>query len=130
MGTGFQLKCEKCGYSVDIYKGIGMLHPLLENEVIDEIKLGKHGNDLKRMVEDNPVFLTDISHEAFLCDKCKQIKSDLKVELHFAELGKVVKVTHHCDICGRIMKETKNTKNLKCPNCQTKLSMGDKFCWD
>lgn len=130
MGDGFKLECKKCGYNVDILNGIGMSHPFLEEKVIDEIKSGKHGDDLKKMVENTSLFLTDITHEAFICDKCKEIKSALKIKLHFIESGKIVKVRQYCDKCGGTMKERKSIKNLKCPNCGTKLIVGERFCWD
>lgn len=130
MGDGFRLECKKCGYNVDILNGVGMLHPLLEDVVIDEIKLGKHGDDLKKMVEDTTLFLTDVTHEAFICNKCNEIKSALKIKLHFLESGKIVKVRQHCDKCGGIMKERKNINILKCPRCDSSLKVGERFCWD
>lgn len=158
VGEGYKLVCEKCGYSVNVYHGIGFRHFSIEEEKYDEIKSGKHGQELQNFLNNNSTAGVHISYGIYLCEKCGEIKSDLKIDLcvlkpeflnllkedekqrissksiEDTEIGLIYDIAmtkkQYCDKCNSIMNLVVKPNQLCCPECNIKLRTGERFCWD
>ncbi len=49
MGSGFGLKCSKCGKEYAAYTGIGFLFPQVYKATITDVKNGKYGEEWKSL---------------------------------------------------------------------------------
>ena len=51
MGTGYQIKCKKCGYTRGFSLGTGFLYPKVYEEKIKEINEGHLGIEYKELLQ-------------------------------------------------------------------------------
>lgn len=83
MGMSYRIKCAKCNYSKDITLGIGFMYQpvfLLKHSDYDNqpllyglINNNKILDDVKNILEQQNVEITDYAHSMFLCNNCCEI---------------------------------------------------------
>ena len=76
MGNGYALKCNNCGFEIDVMLGRGFLYPSVCQDLIEKAKNGEFGEEYRRIVVSNPHSVIDGNKELYACKKC----GDLKVE--------------------------------------------------
>ena len=92
MGSGYELKCEKCEFKHIVCEGIGFLYPSLCAEILDKMKKGAYG---KGFMEDAlRIDGVAVHHECmiFVCDHCGKWRADEVIDL-CAPIGDPVKPT-------------------------------------
>lgn len=70
MGTGYQIKCKKCGYTRGFSLGAGFLYPKVYEEKIKEINEGHLGIEYKELLQKHPNAIVDVSTYVFYCPEC------------------------------------------------------------
>lgn len=70
MGTGFQIKCKKCGHTRDFSLGTGFMYPKVYEKTIKEIHEGKLGNQYKELLQKHPNAIVDASTYVYYCPEC------------------------------------------------------------
>ncbi len=54
MGTGYNCKCNKCGYEIHANLGVGFMFPKVYAETVERMKTGKLGKQAKKFFEEHP----------------------------------------------------------------------------
>lgn len=70
MGTGFQIKCKKCGHTRDFSLGAGFMYPKVYEKTIKEIHEGKFGNEYKELLLKHANAIVDASIYVYYCPEC------------------------------------------------------------
>ncbi len=70
MGSGYSLKCRKCGYEFSANLGVGFMFPLAYQETMEAGKAGKLGKEVKRFLEEHPDGVMDCSSVILQCSEC------------------------------------------------------------
>ena len=153
MGSGYVIKCKKCGFSSEVSTGIGFLYSDVCDEILERMKNGEFGEDFKASVHtiDNPA--VHQSYDLFVCDNCDSWRTDETIDLcspierkpkeirtyvMTAQIGytyQIVRsVEHRCACCYTNMRQIEESKittfKLKCPQCHGELTIDFLYCWD
>ena len=129
MGQGYSYKCERCDFTLEYLQGVGFLYPIEADKMLTDMLQGKFGKRFKEAANDATVPSVDFSHELYHCEKCGELRPDLKIEL--LDEGKVVLTKKHvCGKCRNKMRMIESQRGLKCPKCKSKLVIGDMVLWD
>ena len=70
MGMGKIFKCENCGESFITMMGIGMNFPFEYQEIVNDIKNGKYGEEFKDLMLSREGVVVDLEKCLYICDKC------------------------------------------------------------
>ncbi len=154
MGEGCFLACDNCGYKIDIDLGFGSLICLETEETIKKMKSGAYGKKAADFFRENPDGTVDCSYVLLKCDKCGELKNDMDLSLYKRIEGsedpefpipdpdyfvKAEDFEHKCGKCGNTMRivdtsdgfeEKIQNGEIRCPNCNKKLTLIALACWD
>ena len=138
MGTGFKIKCKKCGYEREFSLGVGFLYPQVYKQTIEEINEGKFGEEYKELMQKHPDSEVDISTYIYYCPKyykyiLDQDNSLYKPTDNFYEYDTLYQWKHICPKCGKEMIKMNDEEfllNLEkemfhCENCGATLNLED-----
>ena len=75
MGTGYLLKCRKCGYEFSANLGVGFMFPLASQETVEAGREGKLGKEVKKFLEGHPDGALDCSTVILQCSECGELES-------------------------------------------------------
>lgn len=75
MGKGFMSECMKCHLTFEGYYGAGLLYPQKYEEIMEDIKSGKLGEEIKKIFEEHPDAAFDASTTVLLCEECGFIET-------------------------------------------------------
>ena len=67
MGSGMLYTCEKCGSSHSLALGIGFSFPRVCQQIMDDIRWGKFGEEWKTLVEANALVAVDAELRLYQC---------------------------------------------------------------
>ncbi len=70
MGSGFGLKCSKCGKEYAAYTGIGFLFPQVYKATITDVKNGKYGEEWKSLSMGKELVAVDAERYLYVCKNC------------------------------------------------------------
>ena len=70
MGTGYSLKCRKCGYGFSANLGVGFMYPRVYQQTMEAGREGKFGKEVKRFLEEHPDGVLDCSSVILQCTEC------------------------------------------------------------
>lgn len=148
MGKMIYLKCNKNGEHCDnLMLGCGKGLPIVYKQVINSIKKGKYGAEIKNFLKENPKGVIDCSKVIVECPKCKHYDVVYDLSMYIPKKNnsfyenknyvfprwlkrdykKVKSFKHICSKCSTEMKTVKikeddcgeiiKIKKLKCPKC-------------
>ncbi len=75
-------QCEKCNKEYVFWNGIGFAYPTKYMEVVEGIRSGKMGDELKQLLLDNPKGVFDISKHVYYCSKCHAWYEDMSLDFY------------------------------------------------
>lgn len=67
MGTGYEYFCEKCQKDFPVFLGRGMAYPSVYEELLEEIKPGKYGEEMKAAALSNSDIAVDAQRHLYVC---------------------------------------------------------------
>lgn len=148
MGTGYGYFCEKCGKEFPLFWGIGMGYPNAYKELLEDIKSGKYGEEIKSAALSNSDVAVDAERHLYVCS-CGYWESAEGLSLFAPKDGVLLKrpyvmpyelknhyrnileYIHKCPECGKQMNEADDQPvDLRCPVCKTLYSYRDELDWD
>ena len=80
MGYGINIHC-KCR-DRELMLGVGMGFPMVYQETMQNIRDGKYGKEMKRIVEENELITVDASLVPYLCENCGLIEENICLDLY------------------------------------------------
>lgn len=81
MGQGYKFECEECGFSTNASLGIGYLYPMVCDDILDRMKKGAFGEEIKEAANTTPGVAVHQSASVFICDKCRSWCIDDVIDL-------------------------------------------------
>ena len=155
MGMGKIFKCENCGESFITMMGIGMNFPFEYQEIVNDIKNGKYGEEFKDLMLSREGVVVDLEKCLYICDKCGSAEQNFCFDFYVpkkqediekvtkdsfyvtpSELKEdyelILKIEHTCDKCNSEMRkvEINETVTLECPECGSKMKEDGFVNWD
>ena len=147
MGSGKAYKCSKCGKKYYALTGIGFMFPTVYENVMDDIKNGKYGQERKELASKEKNVAVDAERHLYVCGKCHHWSTEYGLSLYtlsepedlpyMADIkgAHILKrYTHKCEKCGAMMhKATKEEEiSLPCPDCggAPDMTYDNWICWD
>ena len=73
MGSGFTLKCRKCGYEVSGNLGVGFLFPKVHLETMEAARAGEYGETIRQFLEDHPDGVLNTENVFLQCTGCGEL---------------------------------------------------------
>ena len=153
MGSGYRLKCNKCGYSFMCMNGIGKLFPTVYSDTVQRAKDGELGTEIKQFFADHPDGAINAEKVTLCCDSCGKLCNDQDLTMYIPkkecvttthkESGYVAvndlkefyeeyaKYPHKCSECGGEMHVVTDDEVVMCPKCKNPLESTKEFImWD
>ena len=150
MGKMCTYQCEKCGYEIDIFEGIGFSFFELYEETINKIKVGSYGKEIQEQFNSDENTAVSCDKDVYFCSGCKEYANELTLSLYkpkgnHKEICGIVmpneckdkkdyellyEPPHICEICGTVKKRVNLMKIKKCPKCGSKVVMISHGWWD
>ena len=87
MGVGYDLVCQKCGYSFEAWLGIGRMYPAVYEETVQKGKRGELGEELQKFLLENPSGAIDISCVVGACKKCGELHNIDDLSMYLPKKG-------------------------------------------
>ena len=131
MGSGFSYKCKKCKEKYSVHLGVGMLFPRVYQNLLNNIKNGEYGDELKLIADSQQYVAINASRWVYICSHCGKWNLEYAMDLYapvnikeisgkkfgdktVSELGYVPYVTPYS-----LHKDYKLLKRFihKCPDC-------------
>lgn len=75
MGTGYTLRCRKCGYETSANLGVGFLFPIAYQEAMEAARAGKLGKNVQQFLEEHPDGALNMESVFLQCTECGTLKS-------------------------------------------------------
>lgn len=148
MGAGYGYFCEKCGKDFFVSWGIGFLYPMVYKKILEDIKSGKYGEEMKAAALSNSDVAVDAESHLYVCS-CGCWENDYGLSLYVPKEGARIdspfvspysqqdifqilyKYDHQCPECGETMIEADGKKSgLQCPECKTICVSNSYIRWD
>ena len=85
MGSGFDLKCRKCGYRFEANLGIGFSFPRVYRDTMKAAMDGKYGEEVRRFLMEHPDGALDCSRVLLRCGECGALDSDMDLSMYLPE---------------------------------------------
>ncbi|MBR2809134.1 MAG: hypothetical protein IKE33_02770 [Erysipelotrichaceae bacterium] len=157
MGNGYALKCNNCGFEIDVMLGRGFLYPSVCQDLIEKAKNGEFGEEYRRIVVSNPHSVIDGNKELYACKKCGDLKVEENLSIYTPKevTSKVKKgeetnlsitrwisegrnkfkcirrYVHKCSECNTVMKKADlDRDSVSCPKCKGDLEIDSWIMWD
>lgn len=150
MGMGLEYKCRSCGKRYQIYPGMGMLYPHVYQELLLEIKDGKHGKERQRVCLETPQVAINAQNVVFLCKECGKWRAGKDLTLYAPDDLKnqedenhipydiskgyhvVLEYVKKCGKCREPMKiaTDEEMQHLSCPKCGEPNEPRGYIMWD
>ena len=144
MGQGGNYRCNKCGYELNAWTGVGFLYPMVCEENTEKAKKGELGEKLQKFFEEHPDGKLDCSKVLLRCEDCGAYDVVLALAMYIPKDGtkpndaiwdldgykKIGSYKHVCEACGGNMKKVKKESELICPECGEQLELVDEVMWD
>ena len=70
MGQGGTYKCNKCGYELNAWTGVGYIYPTVCKETTEQAKKGELGEELKKFFEEHPDGKINCEKVLVRCEDC------------------------------------------------------------
>lgn len=148
MGAGSGYFCEKCGKEFSVSWGLGFLYPMVYKELLEDIKSGKYGEEMKAAALSNNDVAVDAEWHLYLCS-CGYWENAYGLSLFVPKKGARIdspfvspytqrdifqilyEYNHQCPERGETMIEADGEKSgLRCPVCKTICSSNTLIRWD
>lgn len=148
MGVGYEYFCEKCGKEFSVDFGCGMMYPRVNKALLEEIKSGKYGEEMKTAALSNSNVVVDGEKHLFICycDYWENTyglslftpKEGVSIDSHFItpyrqrdKFQVLYEYNHQCPECGETMIEADGERiDLRCPVCKSMCSINGISRWD
>lgn len=148
MGQGGAYRCDKCGYQVEAWTGMGFLYPMVCEENIEKAKNGELGEELKKLFEEYPNGKLDCQEVLKRCENCGEYEVVTDLGFYIPENNekanediwnldgykKIESYKHLCASCGGELMDLESGEggyvNLVCPQCGETLELVDRVLWD
>lgn len=123
IGTGYQIKCKKCGHTRDFSLGAGFMYPKVYEKKIKEINEGLLDKEYKELLQKYPNAIVDASTCVFYCPKCYKYLAEQDNTLYNPKDNQKKSIF---DIFSFITDATKNfdviyQRKHICPRCGQQL---------
>ena len=92
MGTGFQLSCRRCGYTLEAELGIGFRYPVVYRKILESAKAGRLGEGPQRFLEEHPDGVLNCNTVLLVCRECGCLKTGPDLSMHLPKSGEVPSV--------------------------------------
>ena len=124
--TVYEIKCQKCGYTLRFGKGILMSFHQTNQRLIEEMKKGELGENFKRAACEHPDAAPYHSNELYRCSECGELYGRKAIELRGAGNVKLAELEQKCDRCGSKLEMLDDDREsgeakLPCPRCRENL---------
>lgn len=99
MGRGYELKCEKCGYSCKVRFGIGFAYQSACAIILEEMKKGTYGKRFREAAVNTVGAAIHHDCSIFICDHCGNWRNDVRIDL-CAPIGAPKKRIHRFSVAA------------------------------
>ena len=82
MGSGYLYVCKNCKKRYSVQLGVGKLFPQIYEETTRLIDRGHYGPEWQKIYRHTPYVAVDAALELYLCDNCRNWKSDKNLSLY------------------------------------------------
>ena len=148
MGTGYEYFCEKCGKEFSVDFGCGMMYTRVYKALLEEIKSGKYGEEMKTAALSNSNVAVDAERHLYVCScgywenayglSLFVPKEGVRIDSPYVTPNKqrddfqiLYEYNHQCPKCGKQMNEADYQPiDLRCPECKALCSCSGEICWD
>ena len=86
MGTGYDYICKKCEEYFSVKFGCGMMYPRVYKALLEEIKSGKYGEEMKAVALRNSDIAVDAERHLYVCS-CGYWENDYGLSLFVPKEG-------------------------------------------
>lgn len=70
MGKGYVFECSCCGKIFSVFPGAGVSFPTIYASIFESIKRGEYGEEMKKIVSNEPFTAVDAENYLFKCSAC------------------------------------------------------------
>ena len=74
MGTAYDFRCKKCGYTISGRFGIGFRFPMVYEQTITAARNGELGKEIQQFLNEHPDGAIDVSNTLAICSQCGEYK--------------------------------------------------------
>ena len=74
MGTGYMLRCRKCGFDIKANLGVGFSFPKVYQRTIEDARAGEYGQTIQRFLQEYPDGALDVETVFLQCANCGTLK--------------------------------------------------------
>jgi len=82
MGTGYEYRCDHCGYTLRTLPGTGMFYPVEYRDLVAQAKKGTYGNVVQIFLAEHPDGALDCSSALYRCSKCGEYETRPKMTMY------------------------------------------------
>ncbi len=91
MGSGFVLRCKKCGYKKELYLGVGFRFPQIYQETIESARKGKYGKIVQMFLEEHPDGVLNCDRVLLQCPDCNYLETGLDLSMYIPKQDTIPK---------------------------------------
>lgn len=141
MGTGIEMKCNRCHYRPSFSLGIGMqFYPEnifsenLDNTMLEELLENEEEfSRFQRAAQNGGELQQNYGYKIYQCLECNNIENYFFLEVQLSDTSIVPE--YHCGVCQKPFMEVQLDsgvqKELGCPVCEEgRLDTTDTYLWD
>jgi rubrerythrin len=151
MGTGLIMQCPNCEEEQLFDAGIGYFFPQVYKEIVQDIKNGVYGAEIRKVLEENDNAYVNAENLIYHCEACDFydmhpcldvyiLESDREYAMPYDFEGRepIFKYPHICPECGAPLKQVSIDEfaklaahgKVKCPHCKTPMTSFQMVDWD
>ena len=147
MGDFYKYKCKHCEYEQEYYTGGGFFTEdyyreteLSQKKLKDDILLGKYGNLLKQLVENdvNDELSISCNTKLFQCDSCRALSvchakliTNYQSEQYLESYKIKIQIYDTCPLCDNgKLKDISYSEIIPCPKCAKTMELVEFGKWD
>ena len=82
MGTGYTLRCKKCGYRISGNLGVGFFFPKAYQETMMAAREGKLGERIQRFLEEHPDGALKAETVFLQCEECGKLTCGMDLSMY------------------------------------------------
>ena len=128
MGTIYSFGCQKCGFYLELWQGVGMM--FFDQEKVLTFLPKEEQAAVKKLLSREGAQLENLRHEIYFCPACQLQESRLTYQVSTAD-GEVHRPAFDCSRCGGPLEEDDQIRRLEvCPVCGSRTMIEGMGEWD
>lgn len=87
MGTGYTLRCRKCGYFMRTNLGVGFMFPVVHQQIMKAARAGEFGEEIHRFLKEHPEGVLSTENVLLQCTGCGSLEHGPDLSMYLRRPG-------------------------------------------